>query len=140
MTRRTLRLERDYAVAPERLFAAWTDVAVLTTWWGCAEDMLWTVHSWDPVVGGEIHVSLDFDGNPYVVRGEFLVVDAPTHLSYRFGEHEIVDVRIEPQPGGGSRLHLTHSELPTDEQHGIVQEGWTHALGLLGVRAIAATA
>ncbi len=138
MSTRTLELERSYDVEPDRLFSAWTEVSVLTTWWGCAEDMLWTVHAWEAVPGGEIHVSLDFDGSPYVVRGEFLVVDRPRHLRYRFGDTEIVDVRIEPD-GDGSHLRLTHSELPTDEQHGIVQQGWTHALSLLAVRAVAAT-
>ncbi|MEO1064469.1 MAG: SRPBCC family protein [Actinomycetota bacterium] len=138
MSTRTLELDRSYDVSPERLFAAWTDVAVLTTWWGCAEDMLWTVHAWHAVAGGEIHVSLDFDGTPFVVRGEFLVVDEPTHLRYRFGDTEIVDVRIDAE-GAGSHLYLTHSELPGDEQHSIVQGGWTHALSLLGVRAAVAT-
>lgn len=139
MSTRTLQLERSYDVAPDRLFAAWTDIAVLTTWWGCAEDMLWTVHSWAPVPGGDIHVSLDFDGTPFVVRGEFLIVEEPDHLRYRFGEREVVDVRIEPR-GTGSHLRLSHSELPGDEQHGIVEAGWTHALGLLAQRAVAAPA
>lgn len=139
MSTRTLHLERSYDVEPEQLFAAWTDIAVLTTWWGCAEDMLWTVHSWAPVPGGEIHVSLDFDGTPFVVRGEFLVVERPSHLRYRFGDSEVVDVRIEPRDGG-SHLRLSHAELPTDEQHGIVEAGWTHALSLLATRAVAATA
>ena len=133
MTTRTLELERTYLVEPDRLFAAWTDVTVLTTWWGCADDMLWTVHSWDVRPGGELHVSLDFDGTPFVVRGEFLVVDEPHRLRYRFGE-EVVDVEITAT-ADGSHLRLTHSELPGDEQHAIVEGGWTHALDLLGVRA-----
>ena len=43
----------------------------LSRWFGCGDDMLWNVQTWDVREGGAIAVSLDFDGNPYEVRGEF---------------------------------------------------------------------
>ena len=69
--------EREFAVSPEVLFEAWTDVTVLTRWFGCGNDMLWNVHAWDVREGGAIAVSLDFDGKLYDVCGEFLIVDRP---------------------------------------------------------------
>ncbi|MDJ0769705.1 MAG: SRPBCC family protein [Ilumatobacter sp.] len=132
MTRR-LELERRYAASPDRVFDAWTDTALLTQWWGCAPDMLWTVHTWDVRVGGQILVSMDIDGTPFEMRGEFEVVDRPNHLRYRWGETETVDVRIEAD-GDGAHLRLTHDGLPSDEQLGIVDGGWTHAVDLLGER------
>lgn len=129
----TLELERHYDAPPERVFDAWIDVDLLTRWWGCAPDMLWTVHTWDPRPGGEIFVSLDFDDAPFEMRGEFLVVDRPSHLRYRWGDSEFVDVRIDAV-GDGSHLRLEHSGLPDEQMYGIVTGGWTHAVDLLGTR------
>jgi len=130
----TLELDRCYDATPEQVFAAWTDVDTLSTWWGCGPDMLWNVHVWDVRVGGAVHVSLDFEGTPFEVRGEFLDVDPPTGLRFSFGDDgEVVEMRIEPE-GEGSRLYLTHSELPSDAQKQMVDGGWSHALGLLDKR------
>ena len=73
---KSFTLSRDYAAPPERLFKAWTNLATLTRWFGCGENMLWTVHEWDVRSGGPIHVSLQFPNGPFVVHGEFLEVEA----------------------------------------------------------------
>ena len=127
--------ERDYPVRPEELFAAWTDVAILTRWFGCGNDMLWTVHTWEVREGGAIAVSLDFDGEPYEVRGEFLIVEPPRRLRYRWNGDQTVDVTIEPH-GSGSRLRLEHAWPPTDEDRSMLDAGWTNALEQLA-RALA---
>jgi uncharacterized protein YndB with AHSA1/START domain len=79
----TLALERDYDAPPAQVYEGWTKVDRLRQWFGCAADKLWNVHVWDARVGGQLHVSLDFDGNPFEVRGEFLIVDPPHRLKYR---------------------------------------------------------
>jgi uncharacterized protein YndB with AHSA1/START domain len=126
----TLVLERDYASPPDHVFAAWTDVATLTRWFGCAPGMLWTVHAWEPRAGGKIHVSLEFDSGPFAVEGEFLVVDPPHRLSYRWAQDERVDVTIEPR-GTGSHPRLEHTYPGAQEQRDILSGGWTAALDLL---------
>jgi uncharacterized protein YndB with AHSA1/START domain len=130
-TTETVTLERDYDASPERVFDAWTHVDLLTQWFGCAPETLWTVHRWDARVGGQIHVSLDFDGKPpFEVHGEFLVVDAPHRLSYRWAEDELVEVTIEPRESG-SRMRLRHT-FPSGEQAGPIRtNGWTSALEVL---------
>ena len=60
MTTRTVTIERTYATSPQVVFDAWRDVEVLTTWWGCAPEMLWRVHEWAFEVGGAIRVSQTF--------------------------------------------------------------------------------
>ena len=129
--RETLALERDYAAPPERVFDAWTDVATLGHWFGCADDKLWRIHAWEVRPGGRIHVSLDFDGKPFVVKGEFLVVERPRHLKYRWGEDEVVEVTIEPR-GTGSRLRLRHDYPEGKGLRPILTAGWSHSLGALG--------
>jgi uncharacterized protein YndB with AHSA1/START domain len=119
--------QRRYAVQPDVLFAAWTNVSTLSRWFGCGDDMLWTVHAWDVREGGAIKVSLDFGGKPYEVGGEFLVVDAPRHLRYRWNSDQIVDVAIEPC-ADGSLLTLKHSWPPTDDDRSMLDAGWKSAL------------
>ena len=124
-------MERDYAAPPARVFAAWTEVDVLRRWFGCATDTLWNVHLWEVRVGGRIHVSLDFGGRPFEVKGEFLVVEPPRRLQYRWSENETVEVLIEPR-GGGSRLRLTHTFPADAEGRSLRSHGWSNALDLLG--------
>jgi uncharacterized protein YndB with AHSA1/START domain len=127
----SVSLHRDYPAPPERVFAAFTNVDLLSRWFGCGPDMLWTVHTWEPLVGGAIHVSLQFEKGPYEVRGEFLQVDHPRRLRYRFGPDHIVDVTIDPH-GSGSRVTVNHSGLENSEMCGIITGGWTAGLGQLG--------
>jgi uncharacterized protein YndB with AHSA1/START domain len=127
----SLSMERDYAEPPQRVFDAWTQVDLLRRWFGCASDKLWRVHEWDPRVGGKIHVSLDFDGNPYDVEGEFLIVDPPRRLKYRWEDDQEVDVTIEPL-GTGSRLRLTHTFPANDEARSFLTMGWSFGLDELG--------
>jgi len=130
-TTETLSIERDYAAPPERVFDAWTRVDLLRLWFGCAPEKLWNVHVWDARVGGEIHVSLDFDGRPFEVRGEFLVVDAPRRLKYRWSDDEIVELTIEPL-GSGSRLRLAHTFPAAEEARSTLTMGWSNSLEQLG--------
>jgi uncharacterized protein YndB with AHSA1/START domain len=129
-TTETLLMEHDYAASPQRVFDAWTRVDLLGRWFGCAPEMLWNVHVWDARVGGQIHVSLDFDGRPFEVRGEFLVVDAPHRLKYRWSDDEIVEVTIDPH-GSGSRLLLAHTFPAGDAARAILKTGWSHGLDQL---------
>ncbi|HEX3370276.1 MAG TPA: SRPBCC domain-containing protein [Candidatus Cybelea sp.] len=129
MTQR-FTLEREYDATPERVFSAWTDVSTLSRWFGCADDMLWRIHEWNPSLGGNIHVSLDFEGHPYEVTGTFTIVDPPHRLQYRWSDNEIVDVRIEPR-GSGSLVRLEHSWPPTDDDRSMISAGWTSAFARL---------
>jgi uncharacterized protein YndB with AHSA1/START domain len=125
----TVSLQRDYPYPPERVFRAWTDVELLRQWFGCGPGMLWRVHDWDVRPGGAIHVSLDFDTGPYEVKGEFLVVEPPHRLRYRWADEQIVDVTVEALPTG-SRLTLVHTGL-SEMERGFVDAGWTSALDQL---------
>lgn len=120
-------LSAELKASPSKVFAAWTDVEQLTKWYGCATDMLWTVHEWNPVEGGAIHVSLDFDGTPYEVRGRFVVVDEPHRLRYEWEAGQVITVTIEAN-GTGSKMTVEHAGLPNDEMDQIVTGGWTASM------------
>jgi len=123
-------LQRDYPARSERVFEAWTRVELLTQWFGCGPGMLWTVHEWDVRVGGAIHVSLEFGSGPFEVKSEFLVVEPPRRLRYRWLSDQIVDVTIEER-GVGSRLTVEHSGLLTNQDCAITEAGWTSAFDQL---------
>jgi uncharacterized protein YndB with AHSA1/START domain/predicted enzyme related to lactoylglutathione lyase len=129
---RSLTLARDYPAAPERVYRAWTDVVLLRQWFGCGRGMLWNVHEWDARVGGVIHVSLEFDQGPFEIKGEFLIVERPRHLRYRWAGDQVVDVTIEARDAG-SRVTVTHSGLVTDEECAFTDAGWSSALEQLDV-------
>lgn len=131
MQTETLTLERVYPASPERVFAAWTDIATLRRWFGCAEDMRWNIHAWDVKSGGAIDVSLEFPDGPFRVTGSFLDVEPPRRLRYRWGADETVDVTIEPH-AGGSALRLVHTYVANADARAILTGGWTSSLAALG--------
>jgi len=127
----TLTLERIYEAAPQRVFEAWTQVDVLGLWFGCAPDTFWKVHLWEPRAGGRIHVSLDFDGHPFEVRGQFLIVDAPKRLRYRWSGDEVVEVTFEAH-GSGTKLRVAHTFPAGAEARTILTAGWSASIEQLG--------
>jgi uncharacterized protein YndB with AHSA1/START domain len=129
MTSKTdsLVFERDYRVPPAKVFLAWTRIDLLSRWFGCRPDQRWKIHEWDARVGGRLHVSLDFDGKPFEVRGEFLVVDAPSKLTYCWGADEFVEVVIEPR-GTGSHPRLSHTFPERPGARDIPSTGWSSSL------------
>ncbi len=122
--RQPVVISRELDAPPDKVFAAWTDVELLTQWYGCATDMLWKVHTWEVEPGGSLHVSLDFDGTPYEVRGRFVVVDRPNKLQYEWEAGQVVTVTID-ETENGSRMTVEHAGLPTAEMDQIVTGGWS---------------
>ena len=124
---RTVTLTRSYSAPPTKLWAAWADVDLLSKWWGCGPNMLWNVHTWDFQVDGEIHVSLDFDGNPFEVKGQFRELDEPHHIAYDWQDGQVITVTISPD-GDGSTMTIEHGGLPGEEMVQIVTRGWSSAV------------
>lgn len=110
----TVLVRIDIAASPERVFRALTDPADLTAWWaiplGCR------VQEWDVElrVGGQWRMSgRGTNGEPVEAGGEFLLVDAPHRLVFRWrpnwesGPDTVVSYHLEPI-GAGTRVTLQH--------------------------------
>jgi uncharacterized protein YndB with AHSA1/START domain len=70
-------------VAPERVYAAWTEAAHLIAWWGDGTEFRTTHWEGDLRVGGKWHVQfVDAKGNAFAAGGEYLRVEPPNHLSF----------------------------------------------------------
>lgn len=123
----TVTIERSYATTPETLWRAWIELDRLTRWWGCAPNMLWNVHEWEPTVGGTVRVSMDFDGEPYVVEGSFLEVDEPRRLRLGWEHDQVITVTLTPE-GERTRMTIEHAGLPDERMAEIVTAGWSSSV------------
>ncbi|WP_372885709.1 SRPBCC domain-containing protein [Shimia sp.] len=135
-----LRLEREFAVSPERLFAAVTSRADLLRWWG-PEGMDVPEETLDfTTTGPWFSVMRNGDGQRYKVSGEVTHVTPPKSVGFTWAWHDDTDRRgaeshvtftIEETPRG-ARLVIDHRALGDDEISANHETGWTSSLNKLG--------
>ena len=135
-----LKIERHYAVAPERLFAFLTETGNLLKWWG-PEGTSVAEQSLDLTRAGPWNfVLIDPQGGHHRMSGDVRAVDPPRSVEFTMIVHEPVDnpsinstIRFEVRPdgAGGSHFILTQTGL-TDEMIIIGStRGWTSTLARL---------
>ncbi len=138
MIDRAIETQIDIAVAPERVWRAWTEGAEFVAWWG--EDGIYKVTSWtgDVRPGGKWRSEgEDKDGKPFNVQGEYLRVEPPHILSFTWqpdwlGPDSHTTVFLEFQrTDNGTRLMLRHSGFGTNEARDSHSAGWNRVLGWL---------
>lgn len=132
-----LRLERLFPVPPEKVFAAWTDPAAMSRWLSPTGRALVET---DVRVGGRFRVVMLSDDVELEHRGEYLVVEPPTQLSFTWvspytgPSPSVVTVTLQPEPPG-TGLVLVHRALPPEalESHrggwGAILDGLATELG-----------
>ncbi len=134
-----VRLEREFKVTPERLFAAVTANADLVAWWG-PESMQLTdsqldftnTGAWYAVVTGQ-------EGGRFKMSGQVTHVDAPRTVGFTWGWHDDDDQRGPEshvtfrvsETVGGARLVIEHVELPDDEIGAQHEQGWISSINSL---------
>lgn len=129
-----VRLERIIAADPARVYAAWTEPAVLDRWFCPNPDLPLRVTA-DVVIGGRFRV--DMGEGAYVAEGTYTELDPPRVVAFTWrwatdpagtASHVRVELAAE---GTSTRLVLVHSGL-TDEADAVGhQEGWELELGRL---------
>jgi uncharacterized protein YndB with AHSA1/START domain len=125
-------IEREIRIAapPETVFAFWTDPDRIVRWMGRSA-------TFEPRVGGAFR--LDYNGTD-IARGEVLELDPPRRLVISWGWEapgdptppgaSTVEVDLEPDGAGGTRLRLRHRGLGAEAVAGHT-EGWDHFLAVL---------
>lgn len=130
---RTLVIERVFNAPPAKVFAAWTDPAILVKWWG-PETFTTPEHSMDVRVGGAWRtVMVSPKGETHTVSGVYREIVPPTRLVMTWGwqqddgsrGHEtVVELTFEPAPAG-TRLRLVQSVFASVEQRDNHNMGWS---------------
>lgn len=137
---KTLKIERQFNVVPEKIFGAFTKPEEMRVWW--TEDTEFDV---DLRVDGNYTITREENGMILRMTGKFLEVEQPNKLKYTCAMPDFspftdtLTVEIHPDGKGGSRMIFTQegegidvelSELPP----GTVSEsekGWQQGFDLM---------
>lgn len=134
MTAPEARIERTLTAPPERVYAAWTEPAILSRWY-CPNPALPLEVAADAVVGGRYRV--DMGNGAYVAEGEYtdLVPGRLVAFTWRWTTSDApashVRVELSPAPDGGTRLVLQHTGLADADDAQGHREGWELSLDRL---------
>jgi uncharacterized protein YndB with AHSA1/START domain len=136
-----LHIARTFRAAPEKLWEAWTNPALMLRWFGpihapafeCASDLR---------VGGKWSAALhEQSGVTLRVSGEYLAIQPPELLRFSFkweghnhedgpGVDTIVEVRISAA-SEGAHMQFTHERLVSSESRDGHEGGWISAFDRL---------
>ncbi len=134
---RVLVITRLLAAPLALVFQAWTDPERMMRWY--APEGLETPYAEaDLCVGGRFRVLMrEADGKEHDVSGEYREIVQNRKLVFTWSwvrspeDISLVTVELEPE-GDGTRLTLTHEQLPDSEERDSHQSGWSTALNKLG--------
>jgi uncharacterized protein YndB with AHSA1/START domain len=113
-TQVTAKVTRRYETAPERVFDAWLNPAVMSKWLftGPTSDPAGKLVENDPRVGGKWLIRDRREGQDYEADGEYVEIDRPRRLVFTFRmlqfspDSDTVTVEIVPLDNG-CQLTLT---------------------------------
>lgn len=123
-------------VAPGKVYAAWTDPAIIAQWYG-PEGFSNTIHEMDVRPGGKYRLTMTSpDGGKSPLRGSFRELKKPEKIVFTWqwegdgtpdnmGSQETVVTVIIRAAGKGSEMTMTHEGFATAEQAANHNMGWT---------------
>jgi uncharacterized protein YndB with AHSA1/START domain len=122
------------AASPDTVFDFFTDPDKMIQWMGRDADL-------DPRPGGVLRC--DINGRD-IASGEFVELDPPNRVVFTWGwdaedsntrpGSSTVEVTLQPD-GDGTRVTLTHRDLPTAESREAHGHGWNHYMERLATAA-----
>jgi uncharacterized protein YndB with AHSA1/START domain len=128
---RVLEIERLIDAAPDAVFDAWVDPAILITWWGpegiTTPQVALEVHE-----GGHWSTTMRTPAGDRVVSGTYRTIDRPRLLVFTWawtgddgarGDETVVEVIFEPV-AKGTRMRLTQKLFDTTEDRDNHRMGW----------------
>jgi len=131
-----VRLEREFAVTPEKLFRFVSGSSELVAWFG-PEGTTVPDNKLDFTrLGPWYAVMMGSDGPVAKVSGQVTHVNAPHSVGFTWAWHDDSDARgveshvtftVEPCPTG-ARLVIDHRELSTEDAAANHARGWTSSL------------
>jgi uncharacterized protein YndB with AHSA1/START domain len=129
-----LVVRRIIRATPEKLFAAWTEPALITQWWG-PEGVSCPHAEIELRVGGQYRIANRFlDGSLVWIVGVFEVIEPPHRLIYTWRlesqarDPERVTVCFEPR-GTSTEVIVTHERIDDASTRTSHERGWKGCLG-----------
>lgn len=136
----TLVVRRRINASREKLFAAWTQPALLVRWWG-PQGVACPAAEIDLRVGGSYRIANQFpDGQTIWIGGIFEVIEPPHRLAYTWklesqdGPVERVTVCFEAR-GTATEVVVTHERIPDEAARIGHERGWIGCLDGLATYA-----
>ena len=133
-----LNLARNYPVAPEKVWHAWTDAQALKQWWGPGTNEPVSVAELDVRVGGRFRIVFGgADGNEHECAGVYQEVVKPKKLVFTWSwprttpERESLVTILFNATGGGTELVFKHEQLFDEKARDDHKRGWTGLLDKL---------
>jgi uncharacterized protein YndB with AHSA1/START domain len=133
----SLQLTRRYAVAPEKVWRAWTDPQALSCWFGPADAKAVTRAELDVRVGGRYHIAFrTSDGQEHDVSGVYQEVAAHRTLSFTWAwkstpeRVSLVTIRLRAD-GSGTEMEFRHDRFFDQQARDNHERGWTGAIAKL---------
>jgi uncharacterized protein YndB with AHSA1/START domain len=125
---------------PARVFAAFTDPALVARWLTPSPDIKLTVLDFEFRVGGNYRFAYDVpSGMRMIVGGTYREIDAPRRIAFSWlieppdehaGIESLVSVSITPMPKG-TELLIHHEKFDRADANARHEEGWRGALDQL---------
>lgn len=131
-----IRLEREFAVTPERLFEVISTRAELLRWWG-HDGWTFTEEHIDFSRTGPWFADMrSEEGNRFKVSGEVTLVRPPHTIGFTWAWHDAQDRRgpeshvtfTVKESGVGAQLIVDHRELAGDDIAAQHAKGWSGPL------------
>ena len=128
--RPSLRLERHYPVAPEKVWRAWTDPQALSHWFGPGEVNSVLVAEMDVRAGGSYRIRFRAEGGEHEVAGVYQEVEPQRKLVFSWAWHStperVSQVTVALRPvAGGTELDFRHERFFDQTARDNHLRGWT---------------
>jgi uncharacterized protein YndB with AHSA1/START domain len=130
--RPVLRIQRNFAASPDRVFDAWTSVEALRRWWPAGAGWTTPVAEVDARVGGALRLVMrDLAGREVGGSGTYLALDRPHRLAFTWrwdspelgAEAQVVEVTFTDNGDGTTAVVLTNTGLSAAEAESH-RQGW----------------
>ena len=133
-----LNLVRNYPVAPEKVWRAWTDPQAVKKWWGPTPGDPVSVAELDLRVGGRFRIIFGGPkGTDHEVQGTYLEVIPNRKLVFTWSwprttpERESQVTIVFKAAGGGTELDFLHEQFFDEKARDDHKRGWSSLLDKL---------
>jgi uncharacterized protein YndB with AHSA1/START domain len=133
-----LKIDRVLPAPARDVFAAFTDPALLSAWWGPKGFSIPSLE-FEPRVGAAYRIEMQPpEGDAFHLTGVFRTVDPPLRLAFTFNweppdadDVETVAALSFRDAGGSTEVSFSQGPFKTEERRDLHRDGWTDSFDKL---------